>query len=124
MTDHPTLDAPGQEALTARVRANLACAEPEEKRMFGGTTFMVAGHMVCCVSKRGLMVRIGVAQEPKALARPHARPCEGTGRPMPGFILVSPAGVAGDDDLAGWLAMACDFVGALPPKAARGPRRE
>lgn len=86
--------------------------------MFGGTTFMVAGHMLCCVSKRGLMARVGAAAEPAALARPHARPCDGTGRPMPGFVLIAAAGLDGDEALDGWLALAHGYVAALPAKQA------
>ena len=31
----------------------------EEKRMFGGTGFMVDGALACSVSARGLLVRVG-----------------------------------------------------------------
>lgn len=117
----PFLDPAEVQALTARVRARLGPLEPEEKRMFGGTTFMVAGHMLACVSKRGLMVRIGAAAEPAALARPHARPCDGTGRPMPGFVMVALAGLADEPALDGWLALARDHVATLPAKRAARP---
>ncbi len=114
----PFLEPAEVQALTARVRARLGALEPEEKRMFGGTTFMLAGHMLCCVSKRGLMARVGAAAEPAALARPHARPCEGTGRPMPGFVMVAAAGLPDEQVLDAWLTLARDYIVTLPPKRA------
>ena len=42
--------------LVDRVRAGLPPAE--EKRMFGGTGFMVDGALACSVSSRGLLVRV------------------------------------------------------------------
>lgn len=117
--DPPVMSPEAVQAHLVRVRGALGRLEPEEKRMFGGTAFMVRGNMLCCFSKKGLMVRVGAAAEPEALARPHARRCEGTGRAMPGFVMVAEPGLAADDDLGAWLAMAHAYVGALPPKAAK-----
>ena len=47
----------GAMELIDRVRAQLPTAE--EKRMFGGTGFMVDGALACSVSARGLLVRVG-----------------------------------------------------------------
>lgn len=93
--------------------------------MFGGITFMLSGNMLCCVSKQGLMVRVGADAEPVALASPFAQPCMGAGRRMAGFILVSFSGVASSAQLKKWLSMAQAYVGKLPEKQvtdARGDR--
>lgn len=105
------------EGTVQRVRELLAGRhDVDERRMFGGLAFMVAGNMLCAVSSDHLMVRVGKDAHEEALARPHARPMDFTGRPMAGFVLVEPAGYADDADLEGWLARALAFVGTLPPR--------
>src|ERR1700730_14704753 len=103
------------EILAERVRAGID-RPIVAKRMFAGLTFMLEGNMLCCVSTKGLMVRVGAAAESEALKRPLVARCLGTGRPMAGFLLVEPQGVAGDADLRAWLGLALAYVGDLPPK--------
>jgi hypothetical protein len=117
------------DALAARVRASLAVDLFTEQRMFGGVAFLLGGNMLCCASRKGLMVRVGREAEAAALSRPFAAPCLGAGRPMPGFIMVEPRGLASDAQLDGWVDLAKAYVLALPPKSAgkarassRGPR--
>lgn len=105
--------------LVERVRALIPETDVVQKRMFGGTCFMVRGNMLACASKRGLMARVGKDQEAAALARPHARPCQPAGRPMAGFIWVAPEGIETDADLQTWVTMARTYVCALPPNAAK-----
>ncbi|MEM5581879.1 TfoX/Sxy family protein [Roseibium sp. AS2] len=105
--------------LIERTRALIPDTSVEQKRMFGGTCFMVNGNMLVCVSRRGLMARVGKEQEAEALARPHAAQCRPTGRPMPGFIRIEPEGIETDDDLRHWVEMARAYVCALPPKAPK-----
>ena len=109
------------ETLAERVRDRIGARVPA-KRMFGGLTFMLDGNMLCCVSAKGLMVRVGAAAEPEALKRPFVARCLGAGRPMAGFLLVEPRGVAADADLRAWLDLAQAYVGALPPKKSK-PRK-
>jgi TfoX/Sxy family transcriptional regulator of competence genes len=108
--------------LADRIRAALSADPITEQRMFGGITFLMNGNMLCCASRRGLMVRVGKEAEAAALSRPFARPCLGTGRPMAGFIMVDLAGVADPAALSGWLAMAQAHVSRLPPKKAKAKR--
>ena len=65
-----------------------------ERRMFGGLVFMLGGHMCCGVLGDELMVRVGREAYAAALARPHARPMDFTGRPLTGFVYVAPPGCA------------------------------
>lgn len=99
--------------LMDRIRAELSGKEVCEKRMFGGVTFMLNGNMLCCISKKGLMVRVGKELEAEALSRPFAERCLGTGRPMSGFIIVAFAGLENDNDLSGWLNLARTYVETL-----------
>ncbi|GAC1508111.1 MAG: hypothetical protein NVS1B6_15600 [Steroidobacteraceae bacterium] len=109
------------EILAERIRAVLD-RPITVKRMFSGLTFMLEGNMLCCVSTKGLMVRVGAAAESEALKRPLVARCLGTGRSMAGFLLVAPQGVANDADLRAWLGLALAYVGDLPPKKAK-PRK-
>ena len=87
-----------------------------EKRMFGGLAFMVRGHMCCGIAGDDLMVRVGPEGYTKAIREPHARPMDFTGRPLNGFVYVSPAGHARRQSLAKWVDRALGFVKSLPPK--------
>jgi hypothetical protein len=107
------------ELLTKRVRDALQGHPVTAKRMFGGLAFLLAGNMLCCVSAKGLMVRIGADAEPAAFKKRHAAPCLGAGRRMAGFIMVAPLGLKTDAALSGWLDMALAYVGTLPSKTAK-----
>lgn len=111
-----------KEILISRVRSALDGRPVIEKRMFGGLTFLLNGNMLCSVSGKGLMARIGAEAEPLALRSRHAAPCLGAGRRMPGFILVDHDGLAGDADLTAWLDMALAYVEQLPPKEPKPMR--
>ena len=110
-----------KDTLIGRVRQALAPGAITEQRMFGGVCFMLNGNMLVGASSRGLMVRTGKDAYEAALARPHAEPMRQTTRVMPGYVTVAPEGVASDDDLRAWLAMALDFVGTLPAKSGKKP---
>ena len=104
------------EKLAARIRAILADhADVREQKMFGGLTFMVGGHMCCGVNGDELIVRLDPDQENDALARPHARPMDFTGRPMRGFVTVQPEGLKGTQ-LNQWVQEAVARAESLPPK--------
>ncbi|MFZ5523543.1 MAG: TfoX/Sxy family protein [Pseudomonadota bacterium] len=102
--------------LLQRVRAVMPDVEVAEKRMFGGVTLMLNGNMLCCASKKGLMVRVGKEAEAAALQLPHARPCDGAGHKMPGFVMIDPAGLSRERDLAAAIRMALRYVSAMPLK--------
>ncbi len=109
------------EKLAACLRELFAGrTDVEEKQMFGGLAFMVAGHMCCGIVGRDLMVRVGPEQHAAALALPHARVMDFTGRPSRNMIYVAPAGVATPPELSAWVARALRCVAALPDK----PRRQ
>ncbi len=102
--------------LIERVRKSLAGENVREQKMFGGTCFMLSGNMLVGVSKRGLLVRVGKDAHHAALARPHTRPMEMTGRMMEGFIFVGPEGTKSDEDLKTWIELGRAYVDTLPPK--------
>ena len=87
-----------------------------EKKMFGGLAFMLQGNMCCGVSGDELMLRVGPAANEEALARPHARPMDFTGKPLKGFVYVEEEGFESDDDLSSWLDLSVRFALSLPAK--------
>ncbi len=91
-----------------------------EKRMVGGLSFMVDGHMCCGVTSTALMVRVGPEAYGRELARPHVRLMEFAGRPLAGYVCVDPEGFPTDRALAAWVQRGIDFVSTLPAK--RPPR--
>ena len=108
---------PYDEVLADRLRERLqACSDVVEKRMFGGLAFMVGGHMCCGVTRDDLMVRVGPDDYGAALDEPHVREMDFTGRPLRGFVYVSPEGIDLDRDLDGWVARAVRFASSLPRK--------
>jgi TfoX/Sxy family transcriptional regulator of competence genes len=105
------------EGLADRIRDLLAPrADITERRMFGGIAFMVAGNMAVGIVGDDLMVRLDPADAERALAEPHTRPMDFTGRPAKNMVFVDAEGTAGDADLAGWVDAGADFASSLPPK--------
>lgn len=107
---------PYDEKLAARIRRILDRDDVEEKRMMGGLTFMVGGHMCCGVTGSDLMLRLGEEGAAAALAEPHVRPMDFTGKPLKAFVLVHADGTDDDGALRGWIRRALRFVDTLPPK--------
>lgn len=105
------------EKLAGRVRSALAGRKQiVEKRMFGGLAFLLNGNMCCGLHGKELIVRLDPEETDRALARPHTRVFDMTGRPMKGWILVQPAGLARDDALAKWVSMGVSHAASLPEK--------
>lgn len=105
------------EGLAQRLREVFA-EQPNvtEKKMFGGLAFMFSGHMCCGVSGDTLMLRVGPAQYEAALARPHAREMDFTGKSMKGYVFVDSPGLESDEDLYDWVELGRSYVSTLPPK--------
>jgi TfoX/Sxy family transcriptional regulator of competence genes len=104
--------------LATRVRAALdGWEDVEERSMFGGLAFLVRGHMCCGVLKDMLVLRLGAAGAEAALARPHTKAMDFTGKPVSGMIYVLPAGVRTAVHLQRWLEEAFAFCSTLPDKA-------
>lgn len=105
------------EELAARVRDVLAL-EPDlaERKMFGGLAFMLRGNMCCGIVGDDLLVRVGADGHADALAQPHVREMDFTGRPMKGMVYVGRAGLAADGDLRGWVMRGVGIARSLPPK--------
>lgn len=105
------------EALAERVREALTGrARVGERKMFGGIAFMVGGNMAVGILGDDLMVRLDPEDAERALAEPHVRPMDFTGRPMKNMVFVGPEGTASDESLAAWVDAGADYASSLPPK--------
>ena len=105
--------------LAQRIRDALAPhGDASERRMFGGIAFMLDGHMVVGVIGGTLMARVGAAGHRDALAMPHVREMDFTGRPMNGYVYVDAAGIAEDRELAAWIGRCVGFARTLPSRPA------
>jgi TfoX/Sxy family transcriptional regulator of competence genes len=115
------------ERLAQRVRDVLGRrAGLDERKMFGGLAFLLDGRMFCGTVNDELMVRVGPKQHEAALALPHARPMDFTGRPMKGLVYVARNGLGGRS-LAAWVKRGLAGLGDAPPRsrmAARSTRRK
>jgi TfoX/Sxy family transcriptional regulator of competence genes len=87
-----------------------------ERRMFGGLAFLVDGKMFVGVQDATLMARVGPERHQDALAVPHVREMDFTGRPMKGYVYVDAPGLAEDHDLRAWVQWCAAFAAALPAK--------
>ena len=104
------------ELLANRVRTRLQhVAGVSEKKMFGGLTFLIGGHLTAGVYGDGLIARIGAQDMDAATAQPGVRPFDMTGRPMRGIVVIDNAALD-DNALDRWIEQARSYVAGLPPK--------
>ena len=108
---------PYDERIAKRVREEIGGMPGlVEKKMFGGIGFIVLGNMAVGVLGSDLIVRVGAVGYAEALARPHAKVFDMTGRPMQGWVLVAPEGYETEADLRRWIEQGVTLALSLPPK--------
>lgn len=86
----------------------------KQKKMFGGISWLLHGHMCVGVFKEWLIIRIGVDAAKEVLLMDYAKPMDITGKPMVGWAMIEPDAVKDDEDLEHYLEMAIEFVETLP----------
>jgi TfoX/Sxy family transcriptional regulator of competence genes len=115
------------ESLVAKVRQSFA-GRPnvEEKRMFGGLTFMVGGNMCCGVHRDDLIIRLDAGIALEDLNSPQVREWDFMKRPMRGIFAVSAPGSSTQKMVDRWVELALRHARSLPPKPRSGakPRRQ
>jgi TfoX/Sxy family transcriptional regulator of competence genes len=105
------------EGLAERIRGVLdARSDVDERKMFGGIGFLVAGNMACGVMRDDLMVRMEPDVAAALESEPGVRRFDMGGRPMKGWLLVAPEATADDGDLERWVRRGEEFAASLPPK--------
>jgi len=88
----------------------------QEKKMFGGVGFLLNGNMACGVNKDDLIVRVGPEAYESALTEPDTKVFDMTGRPMTGWVVVTPKGYETEEALRGWVKRGVDYALRLPKK--------
>lgn len=112
------------EKLAERVRRTIGPrGDVSEKKMFGGLAFLLDGKMFCGIASGDLMVRVGPEGHGEALAEPHVRPMDFTGRPMKGYVFVGPGGTRTEQAIKRWVDRSASFVATLDGAAKRSARR-
>lgn len=105
------------ETLAARIRAELEQIPGyTEKKMFGGIAFLFQGNMACGIIGNDLIARVGADHYQAALAQPHTRVFNMTGRPMSGWVLVEAQGCVTEANLRDWIMQGVAFALSLPAK--------
>jgi hypothetical protein len=104
--------------LAERIRELLATRrDVDEKLMFGGLAFLVAGHLaVAANGQGGLLVRVPPYDTDRLLAGAHVGPMVMAGREARGWLRVDAEGVKTKRQLRSWVTRGVDYVHALPPK--------
>ena len=106
------------EVLAGRIR-DLIGPDPEltEKKMFGGLTFLIRGHMAISASGQGgILVHAGPGQRADLLASTPATVAVMRGREMSGWLRVAAEHVSTDDDLEPWVDRGVEHARSLPPR--------
>jgi TfoX/Sxy family transcriptional regulator of competence genes len=106
------------EELAARIRAELADRNDiSERKMFGGTGFMLAGNLAAGAQRDGnLLLRIDPETSAELTKDLHANLMVQRGREMAGWLIVDAAAIEDDETFRGWLARGVAFASSLPPK--------
>ncbi|MGB5425044.1 MAG: TfoX/Sxy family protein [Desulfobacterales bacterium] len=105
------------EGLAQRVRVLLeGKSRLEEKKMFGGVCFILSGNMACGILNERLIVRIGPKKYENALKQPNTGKFDITGKPMKGWVMVSPEGYNTDERLSYRIEQGVAFALSLPAK--------
>jgi TfoX/Sxy family transcriptional regulator of competence genes len=106
------------EALAERIRALMSGESGvEEKKMFGGLSFLVGGNMAVAASGQGgLLVRVDPEESDALVASTPATLMEMGGRSMKGWLRVPSEDVESDEALGEWVARGVRYARSLPPK--------
>ena len=91
--------------LANRIRQVLAArGDIAERKMFGGLAFLLQGRMCCGIVGNKLMVRVSADEFDAVMRGRHVRPMDFTGKPLRGFVYVSPPGFRTATALRTWLS--------------------
>ena len=93
------------EPLANRIRQAFGTRKDiTERKMFGGLAFLYRGRMCCGIVGRDLMVRIPDDEFDGVMRGRHVRPMDFTGKPLRGFVYVSPPGFRTAAALRTWVS--------------------
>jgi len=99
------------EHLAERISLSLRSSKIafEARKMMGGMCYLVDHKMTVGIVKDQLMVRIDPEIYVESLKKKGAAEMDFTGRPMKGYLFISPEGIDLDSDLDYWIGLALEF---------------
>lgn len=80
------------------------------------TQIFMSSRQPCGIIGEELMVRLSPPDADRAVSESGVRRMDFTGRPMKGFLYVSPEVISTDAELASWVDEAADNASSMPPK--------
>jgi TfoX/Sxy family transcriptional regulator of competence genes len=90
--------------------------EVTKKKMFGGVCYLIKGNMCFGIHKESLIVRISPDKAEELMRSEYVIPFDITGKPMKGWVLVSPDIVETDEQLLDMMKLGVNFAKTLPKK--------
>jgi hypothetical protein len=90
--------------------------EITKKKMFGGIGYLINGNMCFGIHKESLVVRITPDKAEELMRSEYVTPFDITGKPMKGWVLVSPDIVETDEKLLDMMSLGSNFADTLPKK--------
>ena len=97
-------------------RLDSRFGEITKKKMFGGVCYLLNGNMCFGIYKDSMIIRTTREQADRLLKEEYFSPFDITGRPMKGWVLVSPDAVETEEQLLEMLKLGADYANTLPKK--------
>ncbi len=103
---------PYSESIAKRIRVQLKMFPEEfnEKKMFGGLSFLYQGKMTVGIVKEDLSVRIIASKMETAMQNENVRLMDFTKRPMKEFVYVSHKGFKTETQLLYWIELGSEHA--------------
>lgn len=98
------------EQLTSRL------GDISKKKMFGGVGYLINGNMCFGIHKEYLIIRTSIEKANDLLKVEDVKPFDITGKPMKGWVMVSPDYVETEEKLLELLEQGITFVKSILPK--------
>ena len=113
------------EQLANRIRQAFGVRHDiTERKMFGGLAFLCLGRMCCGIVGSDLMVRIPDDEFDAVMRNRYVRPMDFTGKPLRGFVYVSPPASAPEPPSVSGCRAASGSPKRRPPASRRAVRRD
>jgi hypothetical protein len=87
-----------------------------KKRMFGGIGYLYQGNMCFGIHQESLILRVTTEKSAELLKNDYFSEFDITGRPMKGWVLVSPDILETEEHLLDTLSLGFNFAKTLPRK--------
>jgi len=90
-----------------------------KKKMFGGICYLMNGNMVFGIHRQSLVIRTSTERAEELLKGEHVSLFDMTGRPMKGWLLISPNGLETEEKILELLNLCIEYVSILPKKVGK-----